>query len=385
MEGEGIAKALQFDSAVAARDSRGATRRFIADRLLPDAAPVVIIGVSFVADLALPRGATAAIGYCLVPVLARTSRQRWWIFFLTGICTLLTWAGYALEPPGAALWMSLFDRTMVTGVLWLTLLMVWRRLQAEITRSQHAEALRNAVRELHRSNAELENFASVVSHDLRGPLNSIALAVKIMSSQPAVKSDLECKEWIDSIVKEIARLSSLIQKLLAYGRVGAGDLKLSDCDCESVLSSVREALRAELEETSAQITNDPLPTVKADGALITELLQNLIENSIKYRGPTPPQIHVSARVSPAGWLFSVRDNGIGMSPADRAHVFDPFYRGAAGNSSSGFGIGLATCKRIVDRHGGQIELQSSPGQGSTFSFVIPRSPVTRQVANAVEP
>ena len=350
---------------------------FAIDRLLPHAAPVLIIIVSFVADVLMPRGATAAIGYCLVPVLARAARRPRLLFFLTGICTILTWVGYVLEPPGAAWWMSLFDRAMVTGVLWLTLLTVWRRLQAEIILAQHADALRNAVRELHRSNTELENFASAVSHDLRSPLNSIALAVKVISLRPAVQSDSECNEWIDSIVKEIARLSSLIQKLLAYGRIGAGNLKLSDCDCESVLNSVCHAVRAQLEDSGAQITHDPLPTVHADAALMMELLQNLIENSIKYRASIPPRIDVSARMTPAGWRFSVCDNGIGMNATDCARAFDPFYRGAALNSSPGFGIGLATCKRIVDRHGGQIEVQSSLGHGSTFSFVIPRSPVTQ--------
>jgi signal transduction histidine kinase len=111
-----------------------------------------------------------------------------------------------------------------------------------------------------------------------------------------------------------------------------------------------------------------------------ELLQNLIENSIKYRASMPPRIDVSARMTSAGWRFSVRDNGIGMNAEDCARAFDPFYRGAALNSSPGFGIGLATCKRIMDRHGGQIEAQSLLGQGSTFSFVIPCSPVTQAQA-----
>ena len=373
MQGTIIGNGLDHDCTIPAPGSSKASHRLLSDRLQSYIGCVIIIAASFLADIVLPRGATPAIGYCLVPALARAAGQRL-LFFLTGICTALTWIGYILEPAGAAWWMSVFDRAMVTGVLWLALLLVWRRLQAESALARQTEALREAVRELHRSNAELENFASIVSHDLRGPLNSIALAIRIISSQPAIHSDPECNQWIDSIVAEIARISSLIQRLLAYGRIGAGEATLSDCDCESVLNSVRQALRAQVEDAGAQITNDPLPTIRADPALMTELLQNLVENSIKYRSSMPPHIHVSATRTTDGWLFSERDNGIGMNAADCARAFDAFYRGKRAGSAAGVGLGLATCKRIVDRHGGRIEVQSSPSNGSTFTFFIPSSP-----------
>lgn len=325
----------------------------------------------FLADITLPRGATVAIGYCLVPVFARRLGDRQFLIVVTGICTVLTWIGYVFEPAGAELWMSVFDRGMVTGVLWLTLLLVWQQMDAEIALEQQAQALQNAVDELHRSNAELESFASVVSHDIRGPLASIDLAVKLLSTRPAITSDAESSGWLESISSEINQVCDLIQTLLAYGRVGASEVNLSDCDSESILARVRQALHAEVENTGAEVTNDPLPVIRADPALLAELFQNLIENGIKYRQSAPPRIYVSARATSEGWLFSVRDNGIGMSREECARVFDPFYRGAAGGCSTGFGLGLATCKRIVDRHGGHIEAQSTPGQGSTFSFVIP--------------
>jgi signal transduction histidine kinase len=244
MQGTIIGNGLDHDCTIPAPGSSKASHRLLSDRLQSYIGCVIIIAASFLADIVLPRGATPAIGYCLVPALARAAGRRS-LFLLTGICIALTWIGYILEPAGAAWWMSVFDRAMVTGVLWLALLLVWRRLQAESALALQTEALREAVRELHRSNAELENFASIVSHDLRGPLNSIALAIRIISSQPAIHSDPECNQWIDSIVAEIARMSSLIQRLLAYGRIGAGEATLSDCDCESVLNSVRQALRAD--------------------------------------------------------------------------------------------------------------------------------------------
>lgn len=340
--------------------------------LAPHAAYLVTILAVFVADLILPRGATVAIGYCLVPVLAaQRLDQRWVLILVTAVCTMLTWIGYFLEPAGAVWWMSLFDRVMVTGVLWLTLLLVWRQMKADIALKQQAHALQNAVDELHRSNAELENFASVVSHDIRGPLNSIEFAIRLLSERPAIKSDAKCNQWFDSISAEITGVSDLIETLLAYGRIGAAEVNLSDCDCESVLTGVRRALRAELEGAGAGVTNGPLPVIRADPVLLAELFQNLIENGIKYRQSATPRIHVAATSTPDGWLFSVHDNGIGMTPGECVRAFDPFYRGSAAENSSGHGLGLATCKRVVARHGGRIEVQSDHGHGSTFSFVIP--------------
>lgn len=346
-----------------------ADRDFLPPWLQSYATCLVIMAVTFAVDIMVPRGATAAIGYCLVPVLARPPRRRWLLLLLTGLCTILTWIGYFLEPAGAIWWMSVFDRGMVIAVLWLSLLLVWRRMEAEIALAHKAEALRNAVRELRRSNAELEDFSSVVSHDIRGPLYSISMAIEIISSRSAVQADTESKKLLDSIVAEISRICGLMESLLTYARIGAGKVKLSDCDGESVLSSVRQALRAQLEAAGAELTNDSLPTLRADPALMTELLQNLVENSMKYRSSKPPRIHVSAIATPEGWLFSVRDNGIGMKADDCDRVFDRFYQGT--ESSTGFGFGLATCKRIVDRHGGRIEVQSQSGQGSTFCFTIP--------------
>jgi signal transduction histidine kinase len=175
-------------------------------------------------------------------------------------------------------------------------------------------------------------------------------------------------------------MSALVERLLAYAHVGAGEIKLSNCDCELILSDVRRALQSQLEDTEAQITSGGLPTVCTDPALMTELLQNLVENSIKYRGAVPPRIHISAAAKPEGWLFTLSDNGIGINAEECARVFDAFYRGAAAASSDGHGLGLATCKRIVDRHGGRIEVHSRPGRGTEFHFLIPYAPAAAKLS-----
>jgi|ERR1700686_4372123 len=331
----------------------------------------------FIADAVLPRGATAAIGYCLVSVLAAGARQRGFLLGITIACTFLTWGGFFLEPPGSLPWMSAFDRAVVTGVLWLTFLLVSRHAQAVTALAHQARALEKTKRELERSNAELNSFASVVAHDIRGPLNTIGLFAHLLSDHGSTKSNAESAEHIAKIQSEVESLSTLVKSLLSYARIGGGDVHRIVCNCEAALESVRQKLKSELERDRAEITNDPLPTLPADRALIEQLFQNLIENSIKYRSEAPPRVHVSASQTSAGWEFFVRDNGIGIEPEDVARVFLPFQQ-LHGNElhCGGVGLGLATCKRIVERHGGRIEVMPTHGQGATLKFAIPLSPRT---------
>jgi signal transduction histidine kinase len=331
----------------------------------------------FIADAALPRGATAAIGYCLVSVLAAGARQRGFLLGITIACTFLTWGGFFLEPPGSLAWMSAFDRSMVTGVLWLTFLLVTRHAQAVTALAHQAHALEKTRRELERSNAELNSFASVVAHDIRGPLNTIGLFAHLLSDRGSTKSNGESAEHIAKIQSEVESLSTLVKSLLSYARIGGGDVHRIVCNCEAALESVRQKLKSELERDRAEITNDPLPTLPADRALIEQLFQNLIENSIKYRSEASPRVHVSASQTSAGWEFFVRDNGIGIKPEDVERVFLPFQQLQANEFHyGGVGLGLATCKRIVERHGGRIEVMPTHGQGATLMFAIPLSPRT---------
>jgi signal transduction histidine kinase len=337
--------------------------------------------VFFALDVILPRGATVAIGYCVVPAVAAGTRRLGFLLGMTLTCTVLTWAGFFLEPQGYSAWQSAFDRAMVTGVVWFALVLVLRRSFVIRELVQQKQALTDVSLELQRSNGELANFASVVAHDLRGPLNTVGLFAQLLSSSSSIKADAECIESLRSILVEINRMSSFIQRLLAYGHVGSGEIRLQVCDCASVLNDVRRNLTADLKQNGVEISNDPLPVMRADPVLISQLFQNLIENSIKYHGEAAPRIHISAAQASNCWLFTLRDNGIGIRAEDFEKVFKPFCQTQHGRQArGGVGLGLATCKRIVERHGGRIEVQSIPGQGAAFLFTIPQTSIAAERA-----
>src|SRR4051812_19189920 len=316
----------------------------------------------FALDVALPRGATAAIGYCIVPVLAGATRQRRLLIAATIVCVLLAWLGYILEPPGAAKWMSVFDRGVVSIVLYIAAVLSWRR-------ARELNALEVAREQLEDTNAQLKTFAAVVAHDIRGPLNTIALYNQLIASNPAVRGDSACLSSVASVRNEVDRMARLIERLLKYASSGA--LTVDEFDAEALLAEVRQGLRAQIDSSGAEISHDRLPIVHADRTLLAELFQNLIENAIKYRGPAPPRIHISAeQPGPGEWAFSVRDNGIGISADSRTRIFQAFQQGDTRSSRGGIGMGLATCKRIIERHGGQIDVDSTPGVGSTFTFTL---------------
>jgi signal transduction histidine kinase len=353
----------------------------------------ILTTIFFAADLILPRGATVAIGYCVVPAVAAGTRRRGFLFGMTIACTVLTWIAFFVEPEGYAPWKSAFDRTMVTGVVWFALFLVARRAAVIRVLQHQTQVLKDTTDELARSNEELErsneeltNFASVVAHDLRGPLNTVGLNAQLLSSCQPIRVDAECRDNIDSIQAELARMAGFIQSLLSYGRVGSGALRIEDCDCAAVLRDVRQNLKADLNRNGAEVENDPLPIIRAAPVLMAQLFQNLIENSIKYHGDAPPRVHVSCSECPDSWLFSVRDNGIGIGPEDTERIFQPFHQTAGGRRTrGGVGLGLATCKRIVERHGGAINAESRLGQGTTFFFTIPRQSLASKRADLLEP
>jgi len=360
-------------STLSARECEAVLRRFTNTSVWPVVLSITITICFFLADLLLPRGATPAIGYCLVPVIAVGLGRRDFLIAMMIACTVLTWVGYVLEPAGGPAWMSVFERSMVTGVLWLTLAQVWRRAMAVIALAEQAQLLCRVQKELERSNRELDSFASVVAHDMRGPLNTISLLAHCLEAQQPVKQDAESQKWLLGIEDEVQRSSGLIQSVLTYARIGCGEIKLTDCDCERVLDEVRESLRAEFQQCDAVVSNDPLPQISADPALMRDLFQNLIENSLKYRGSSSPRVHVCATRDGDGWSFAVSDNGIGIDGAHLERIFDRFQQ-APGGSRGGIGLGLATCKRIVERHGGTIRAESTPGHGATFTFTIRTQP-----------
>ena len=240
-----------------------------------------------------------------------------------------------------------------------------RRLNAEL---EQRVAERTAA--LQRSNEALQQFVYVASHDLQEPLRTIATYVKLLARRYHDKLDGEAQEFIDFAVDGAERMQQLIQGLLAYSRVGNKELVRTATDCESVLACTLRDLRQAIQESGAEVTHDPLPTVAADAQQLGLVLQNLLGNAIKFRGGERPRVHVSAVRDGRQWRFAVRDNGIGLDPRHAERIFHIFQRLHTRQEYPGTGIGLAICKKVVERHGGRIWVESAPGQGATFFFLI---------------
>lgn len=225
--------------------------------------------------------------------------------------------------------------------------------------------------ELRRSNAELEQFAYVASHDLQEPLRAVAGMVQLLGQRYKGKLDERADEYIGHAVEASQRMQSLINDLLDYSRVGRFGKPFEPIAVESSLKLALANLDAVIRESQAQVTYDPLPTVQADSGQLTRVLQNLIGNAIKFRGDSPPHVHVSADKVEGAWRIAVSDNGIGIDPQYFERIFMIFQRLHTRREYPGTGIGLSLCKKIIERHGGHIWVESQPEQGSTFYFTLP--------------
>lgn len=185
------------------------------------------------------------------------------------------------------------------------------------------------------------------------------------------KLDDDAREFIGYAVDGVTRMQRLINDLLAYSRVGRKQLASEPIDCGALLDRVCSDLQVALEENGASVTRDPLPTISGDPVQLGQLLQNLVGNAMKFRGKEPPRVHVGAERREGEWLLSVRDNGIGIDPQYAERIFVLFQRLHGRGEYPGTGIGLAVCKKIVERHGGRIWVESEPGKGAAFHFTIP--------------
>jgi PAS domain S-box-containing protein len=242
----------------------------------------------------------------------------------------------------------------------------------DITARKNAEAhLLKKVEELNRSKEELAQFAYIASHDLQEPLRMVASYTQLLSKRYKGKLDSDADEFIAFAVDGASRMQQLIQDLLAYSRVGTEGKDLVEVSGEEALRLALANLRGAIEESGALVTHDPLPAVLADQTQLIQLFQNLIGNAIKYGNSGVPTVHIAAaRTGAHKWMFSVRDNGLGIESRHFERIFGMFQRLHRREEFAGTGIGLAICKKIAERHGGTISVESEPGKGSIFRFAL---------------
>jgi len=246
------------------------------------------------------------------------------------------------------------------------------RKQAEAALQEANEQLTVKAQQLSRSNAELEQFAYVASHDLQEPLRMIASYTQLILRRYGDRFDGDAREFMDFIVDGATRMKQLIEDLLAYSRVGTHGKAFRPTDSGAAVQKALANLRAAIESSTGTVTHDPLPTINADEFQLVQLFQNLIGNALKFKGTETPRVHISVNEQADTWTFGVKDNGIGIDGEYFDRIFMVFQRLHSRTDYPGTGIGLAICKKVVDRHGGRLWIESGVGSGSTFWFTVPK-------------
>ncbi len=279
---------------------------------------------------------------------------------------------------------ALIEKTLRKNRKYLENLMSARAAQAQLTEEsllleieahlQAQEILLQKVDSLARSNADLTQFAAVVSHDLQEPLRMVMHSLELLAHEAYETQG--AKEYVVSALHGATRMKTLIQNQLATARLPE-QLAVAYTNCEEVLQWVQQNLILSIQENAVRITHEPLPTLLADKSQMIQLFQNLISNAIKFRSELPPEIHISARQLTADtllkvhWVFCVRDNGLGIEPRDFERIFEMSQRLSPNGDAPGFGMGLTIARRVVERHGGRIWVESEPGKGAKFFFTLP--------------
>jgi PAS domain S-box-containing protein len=244
----------------------------------------------------------------------------------------------------------------------------------DITEKKRAEAgLKKVSLDLTRSNQDLEQFAYIASHDLQEPLRMVSSYVKLLERRYKGKLDADADDFINFAVDGAVRMQNLINDLLLFSRVNTRGKEFELTDYEAVFATVVGNLQAQIESNKAILTHDPLPKAWADSVQQIQVMQNLIHNGIKFHRDEAPRVHVSAKEGDDEWVFSVKDNGIGIEPEYFDRIFLIFHRLNEKDKYPGTGIGLSICKKIIERHGGRIWIESEPGKGSAFFFTIPKN------------
>ena len=240
-----------------------------------------------------------------------------------------------------------------------------------IERRAYREELERTIQRLEASNERLEQFAYAASHDLQEPLRMVSSYLRLIERRAGDELSAETREFFEYAVNGAERMRAMIDGLLEYSRVESGRDPLEPVELDDVLDDVRADLRLRIDESGAEIAAEPLPRIVGDAGQLHQVFQNLLDNAIEYSGDEPPRISVAAERAGDEWVISVSDEGIGIDPDDQVRIFDVFQRLHARGEHDGTGIGLALCERIVERHGGEIRVDSEPGEGTTFSFTLP--------------
>ncbi|WP_339104544.1 ATP-binding protein [Haloterrigena salinisoli] len=246
------------------------------------------------------------------------------------------------------------------------------------------QRLEEAVAQLEDSNERLEQFAYAASHDLQEPLRMVRSYLRLIESRHGDDLDSECEEFLAYAADGAERMQSMVDGLLEYSRVDTGGDSFDAVDLDAVFDDVLTDLQLKIDETDAEITREPLPTVEGDERQLRQVFQNLVSNAIEYSGDEPPRVHVTAAREDATWTISIRDEGIGIDPDDVDRIFEIFQRLHSSDEHPGSGIGLALCNRILERHEGEIIVDSEPGEGSTFSMTLPADGDSTTASTAVD-
>jgi signal transduction histidine kinase len=279
-------------------------------------------------------------------------------FLQPGVAVKIEWHGHLAL--GSVCYCQKHGPSYAAG---LQLFSSWETLTEEVLAREAAE--------LARSNAELEQFVYVASHDLKEPLRMITSYLDLLQRRYKGKLDTDADEFIGFAVEGATRMQNLVSDLLAYSRASRGNVEMQRTDCEAAFGRAAANLSAAIKESAAALTHDRLPTVTANQSQLVQVFQNLIGNAIKFRSAAPPRVHVAAEKSEEEWVFSVRDNGIGIDKLFSQRIFKMFERLHSQTEYPGTGIGLTISKQIVERHGGRIWVESQPRRGSVFFFTIP--------------
>ncbi len=271
------------------------------------------------------------------------------------------------------LWQSFAGILCVTG---LTLAAVLREREQVTRELDHSHKETQAIaHELARSNESLEHFASMASHDLREPLRTLTMYLELTAKQLGKLSTPQAGEYLQEALSGAKRMKRLIDDLLNFSRVEAEKLSVEELVCKDIIETARENLKLAILENHATIILKNIPhTIKGNFGQLTELFQNLLSNAIKYHGENPPEICIACEKREREWLFSISDKGIGFEPQFAEHIFKVFKRLHSQSAYQGTGIGLALCKRVIEKHGGEIWAESQPGKGATFYFSLPENP-----------